>query len=376
MRGALLVALVLAGCAAPAATLDVPAREAEGRLDFSAPVDVARCTGGRCFEPSVAVDPLGRVFVTDASARLHARLRPELPFVALSPPAVPGASIGGDGHVQVDPLGRLWLSSLARTRGGDDADAVWLARSDDGGLTWPLNAVHALPGRVDRQWLVFPEGELILTYNDLDAGIRAATSTDDGATLGEAALLAPGAHVHGQGVAARDGRVLVPYFDYGSAPAFRLAVREAGAWTVDTLVGPPGEFFPALAETADGFVAAWRGAEEELLVATSSDARAWTAPERWSIEGERLVASPWLASGGSLAVVWPSTRGAPEVGHHAARLVDGRLFAGTAREGLVAPLDARAARTDFAHVATGNAGELLVVWVEDEDALRLAVHQG
>jgi hypothetical protein len=215
----------------------------------------------------------------------------------------------------------------------------------------------------------------VLTYNDVSAGVRAATSADAGASFGDAILISPGDRVHGMGLATDDGRVLVPIFHYGDPAELRLAVREGGSWSYALRVGPPGDFFPSLGRSGAGYVAAWRDADKALLVATSPDARAWSAPARWSPEETTLAASPWVVSGDTTRVTWPALDARGSLSHRLGSLEDASVRYGDARAGLHSDLRDRPAYTDFAHAATLPDGRAVVVWNEGGDRLAVAVEE-
>lgn len=189
----LLVPLLLAGCAAPAADLTPAAASMPVPPAFGAPVAMAQPTGGA--EPNLAVAPDGTLWIT-AVAGSQERPNHERGAAWLWRSADGGASW----ETLREPVRGTPLGELPMTRkpfGSSDADVVvspdgwtyysdwwnWglpvtglpvgrygsylVERSPDGGRTWesvPVTTLDSLGG-IDRQWLVAgPDGFVALFY--------------------------------------------------------------------------------------------------------------------------------------------------------------------------------------------------------------------
>lgn len=362
MRAALLVllALVIAGCAAPAAEPGAP----EPGAAAAAPPFVALAIEGckaSCFEPSVATDRAGRLFATahvedelavseDRGATWTRRALPPPPTgQPTTPEALPVVmgdllhSAGrNDGLLQVDPLGRLWFSAMV------DANALQVARSDDGAASWVVNSLvppvaGATAGPVDRQWLGFgPAGDAYLTYMQWPTGLWIARSDDGGATWGafvQLATMQERAHLGGHGlpVVRADGRIAVPSaWPDPSLAHVRAHVSDDGGATFRTVdvVAPgdrPDDWEAPMAsfDATGALLVAWaetRDGVARLLVARSPDGGdAWSAPEEAAIGAS--VARAWLRADASPArLAWMDEDGAVMV----AREEQGAWVAATA----------------------------------------------
>ncbi|MEO3868132.1 sialidase family protein [Nonomuraea sp. B12E4] len=146
--------------------------------------------------------------------------------------------------VAYDARHGVWLiSSLAMT--GTGGSAVLTSRSADGGLTWgaPVTTAVAGTGDLDKSWIACDNtpaspfyGRCHVTFDDNGAGnaIRMARSSDGGLTWTVTGTSASG--LGGQPVVRPDGTVVVPYLSNArEIRSFRS--RDGGAtWSASVLV--------------------------------------------------------------------------------------------------------------------------------------------
>ncbi|MEV0383521.1 sialidase family protein [Nonomuraea sp. NPDC050643] len=152
-----------------------------------------------------------------------------------------------DPSVAFDARHGTWLiSSLALTdAGGVAGAAVLTSRSTDGGLTWsePVTTALANGGDLDKGWIVCDNtedspfyGRCYTAFDDHAAGnaIKVARSSDGGLTWAVAGTQATG--LGGQPVVRPNGAVVVPYLSNdGRIRSFRS--RDGGAtWGATVLV--------------------------------------------------------------------------------------------------------------------------------------------
>jgi hypothetical protein len=200
-------------------------------------------------------------------------------------------------------------------------------RSDDGGQTWASNVFVApsppLPGIVDRPWLAFGAGDVVvLTFSQVPTGLYVAVSRDAGATFGAFARIAAGQDrgtgYEGPPLVEPGGRILVP-FAAGAPPTLdsRIVVASSdddGATWRNVTVHATSDgsqdagWAPVLALVApERLAVAWpqtNGSAFRLAVARSDDdGRSWTAPADWGPAYGSIA--PWLAGGGGrLDAAW------------------------------------------------------------------------
>ncbi len=294
---ALLLSLALAGClgAAPFAPSSALVTLEPPRLSCPTPCALEVESGPDfAFEPAVAVDPLDPLHILAASMQipdledpdravlnpiwsdLHVSFDGGLRWETQRAPGGPDADPThenaldnkmGDAVVAFLPDGTPLFSYLANTRLGpptplrvQDGNSVYLARSPDGGRTWPeivrvaegggaFPGPLALPGSTyhDKQWLdVGPDGALLMAWVAFRNGEGAATvseapvmfsaSRDGGRTWSPARPVDDRPESDFQGASplvGEDGTWHVAYFDYDTH-ALRLATsRDQGAsWDV------------------------------------------------------------------------------------------------------------------------------------------------
>lgn len=379
---ALCLAVLAAGClglgadALPPESTQLPAG---APLDLGESVRAFATCEGACFEPSIAVDAAGRVYVAEAPGRgrLAVAPSPEAPFVPMPlPPASPDAALGGEGDrlVQTDPLGRVWVTALA-ARGADGFTGVRVMASSDGGTTWPVDHVLPLAPRTDRQWLLVDDADVVyLTYKDLDAGFAIARSDDGGATFREPVYFVDSPNgIQGRGVVLDSHRIAVPYFRYDAADAglfVALSDDRGETWT-HVMAAPPsasGIFFPSLTrdDDEDAVHLAWLDFEGRARTLTSrDDGVTWGEGRTWSLPEHRVIASPWLeAATGRLAMAYhATTKGEEAPWLHLVVLEDETVQRAAVAGPFDAPADSeRPANTDFAHLAALPDGRFVVAY--------------
>ncbi|MGH2829700.1 MAG: sialidase family protein [Actinomycetota bacterium] len=391
------------------ATLRFPAAPAAPKQLFGRPSAALRgCpyfgpTGLRsCFEPTVAVDPRGRIFVSSVAGADIARSTDggrTFARIPVPPPPLP-AAIVGDSLLQVDPRGRLFYSTLVAAV---SSYGIQVARSSDGGTTWESNTMVGLPAGngimsfgSDRQWLAFGSGETVyMTYKQLPpvwlstsvglippevvGGIMVVRSTDGGRTFSTPTFIHEvprRVSIGGMPVVDRRGRLYIPYFSgesRASPDTLSVAVSSDGGATFISypVYQPPGEtpagaYFPALAVGADGVVAAaWWDLRGSILAARSRDGgRTWSRAVRWSGR-EEAISSPWIsiARNGMLDVVWHSRAPSGAVTINLARgTPEGRSIVRGIAGTLRSFSESRPANTDFSHFTRLHDGRVITVW--------------
>lgn len=326
-----------------------------GELRFSSPVAVHSCSPSDCFEPTIAIDSGSRMFITDAGGAFIATSTPLGTFIDRPMPPPQGVLAGGDGLVQRDASDRLWFSALARLSPGN-ATGVRLAQSTDQGLTWPTDRYIALPGRVDRQWILESSGPRVaLSYNDLDAGIRVTVSEDGGASFGEPFLVARGAHIHGQGFVLGGRAIAFPYFEYSVAPRGLVLAKSVDGTTwsrhpIWTPSGGAGSFFPAMAVGSDEALhVAWLDGEASIRVGHSADGgETWRVDPPWSLTAEKAIVGPWITASQRGVSVCYMAEGGGEINTVVVRGGEAGLSRTTAIKTQPGS-EFRSGRTDFAH---------------------------
>lgn len=400
----LAAAPLLAGCAAPAAPadgLDIAPAVGPDALAFRAPVDVPLECRYSCYEPSIAVDSAGRVFISDGvTADLAVSDDGGLSWRTLAPPPPPEGAFGAiqsDVLVQVAPDDRLWFSALVIRQipgiGSNILEGIQVAASDDGGATWSLDvyltpAVDPLAAVYvpDRQWLGFAQdGAVYLTYNQIPTGIWSARSDDGGRTWSgwtrASPLEARGGAIGQSGppVVGAAGRVLVPACAReGAASGVGVFASDDGGASFARVAMLPGgcSWFPILAVAPDGrIVAAWTTGVDVLVAWSEDEGASWTEPATW---GEPAATSPWPLpdAEGSLVVAWFERDGDAAT----LRVARGTLEGGPTDDVVVVD-DVRGAsrtpaNTDYAHIARLPDGRLATVWAQTvEGLLRAAFEQ-
>lgn len=395
----MLLLLLMAACAAPIRDEPSPSPAPPAPAFAFTTASMVPCT--RCYEPTIAWDPAGRLFIVTGGGRNFSVSKDDgKTFEPLSPPSLPAGFSGvpGDVIVQVDPKGRLWWSALLLGSAPDVPNGgLHVARSDDGGASWALNlrlAVGAGPAQVtnvpDRQWLGFArDGAVYVVCTcPLYAAPMIARSQDDGRTFSAFAPILPAQGRPGPvGPPAIDGsgNVIVPFFlaadraDSGDLRGLGVGVAvstDNGASftlrTVQAVGGAPTVCcaFPSSAANNGTFFLAWTAYKGPPMVASSRDGgMTWSAAIRWGANSSGVYPHPWIAAREDrLGVAW-FEQGSLGIGVHVAT-GGGTGPTNATRVGE----DLRSPQTDFAILAQGPDGRYATVW--ERGGLNVAVQVG
>jgi hypothetical protein len=245
-----------------------------------------------------------------------------------------GAAVGsGDSEIAVTSDGRLLYADLW---GGD----VSVSASDDHGATWASTMPVSGPVGADRQWMETDGNDVYVTYQAAQglfvfpyvAGVYVAKSTDGGLTFPQVSLAAlrddptNGWHsgIEGNLVVGPDHAVymLIPQsgsdVNLGAAhsAAYRLALAKSTdgglTWALTTVADRddyPAFNFPVLAQDAAGnLYAAWGEARYDgagnylggdILVSHSADGGATWSPVQTVVTSQGSAELPWIAAGGA-----------------------------------------------------------------------------
>ena len=345
--GPVVGAALVGALAWPAALVtQAPARAAGA---FSGPVvALSRPCPSQCFEPTVAVDRQGRIFVAvgyDTAAspgggRLavstdggrHFSYRPTPPNPA------PAGTFVGDATVVVAPTGRLYYYAIVGAANGTPVPlwfyGVEVAYSDDGARTWASNALVSLPGPhpaamvlPDRPWLGFGAGRTVwLSYNQQDSSELVLRSDDGGRTFPQVAVATttPERGTWGQAGPVvydpRSGRLYLPYLTQAEAgqaasgrrSAVRVAVSTDGGRSFAShdvyrpASAPAGEGFPILSvDRSGGLSAVWatyNGTSTTVIAYSADHGVSWAPPSTWTPPepaASPTITCPWIASSSS-----------------------------------------------------------------------------
>ena len=416
-RARLAAAALVGALAWPAALVTYAPARAAGT--FSGPVvALSNPCPSQCFEPTVAVDHQGRIFVavgydTPASAgggRLgvstdgghHFTYRPTPPNPA------PAGTFVGDAAVVVAPSGRLYYYAIVGAGNGTPVPlwfyGVEVAYSDDGARTWASNALVSLPGPhpaamvvPDRPWLGFGVGRTVwMSYNQQDTSELVLRSDDGGRTFPQvaAATTTPERGTWGQaGPVVYDpgsGRLYLPYLtqaEPGQAAsrrrsAVRVAVSADGGRSFvphdvyRPASAPVGEGFPILSVDPSGRLSAvwasYNGTSTTMVASSGDHGVTWSSPSVWAPPepgASPTITCPWIASLSSATDVmayhyagksidaWFATA-VPKARPAWSALARGiGVISGSANSGA-------ACNTDFANFAIAPDGCAVAVWAD------------
>jgi len=336
LAAAALLGLLLAGCAA---THDPPAASAPSptaSLGIPAAVPALKCSAN-CWEPAIAIDGAGRIFVTlaqepglavstDGGASFTDVGKPPLPSGA------PAGLLPGDATVATSPDGRLFYYAFLAEPTGLVLPApvgIQVAVSKDAGRTWDCNVfLSALNGPSQpvvspwKSWLGFgPGGTVYMDWNSRGTGLWSARSDDGGATWTQFTKVSPAddriiSVFMGPPVVDAQGRVYVAYFGAQTpnepnpflpqGHELRVATSDdkGATWAQHVVArsdvpGYVGSYFPALAIDPAGRLALanW-DPDGHMQVRASLDRGAtWGEPVQWS-GANATDAAPWLAASG------------------------------------------------------------------------------
>lgn len=292
------------------------------------------------FEPSVAVDGNGVVYLTAAQGVRLAD--PEASWLWVSDdggrtfrvvPASGGSGrsnlpVGFEGHVDATADGKAYFVDLTLA-------SITVARSADGGKTWDLRTpAAALVGGGDREWVAAgPGDDVYVGWNQLPSGYWIMGSKDGGRTFpvqtplpgtGAASPAGPGWSYAAVPAVAPDGKVHVARAEddgvavYTSADGARTFTRVV-AWPAE---GEVGWLFSTATVDAAGTL--YVSTVEELDQGTrvryaySKDGGATFSPPREVSSAPGVHAMQWGAAGpqGHFAVAFyenPAGSGVPDV---------------------------------------------------------------
>lgn len=310
-----------------------------------------------CFEPTVARSSSGLAVLEVGGNWIATQTEGvgfvERPFVG----GMPTSTVGrpqGDATLLTGAEGDLWFTSMVGTPTGRQ---IRIARSMDGGGTWARDELVAMPGEVDRPWLV-PSEPLWITYNDLASGIRVSRESSGGSF--DPVLVAPGVHLHGEAIVDAGALVVPIVRPDGSAGVVRVTAGAVSEETVPGSAATKGTFFPDLAIREDGSLAlAWLGAGGKIWMARHAD-DAWSAP--FLVGGGAVAAGPAVIPGAS----------DDDVLYYAAKaggiaLVDARIRGNatlgvvTVADGVTSTVADRPGGTDFVSAVRWEGGIVAVV---------------
>jgi len=325
-----LAALAFAGCAAPMLGGPLaPASTAEPTLRALPPVQLP--TTAPVFEPSVASDGAGNLFVTASHPfdAMHLWASHDNGTSFAEVPAMDGASMrdlpaGAEGQPAVAPDGTVYAADLY-------LGSVTLMASADHGKTWELRSVVStrLAGG-DRPWLAAgPNGSVYLAWNQIPTGFWVAASHDGGRTfptqtmfpgteMGAGEFVVPGVPAVGP-----DGALYVAR--NGAEGPSLFVSRDGGQTFQRTLAwkasGPVGWLFTTAAVDAAGNVYVTSAEQKEsgtrVLWAVSRDGGRSFDPPREATAAPGIHVHPWSAAGakGRLALAFyenPNGTGTPD----------------------------------------------------------------
>lgn len=299
-----LVVLLFAGCATPGPGDDADPTPVAGASRFLAPVDLG--PGGP--EPVIVLSPEGdRVYVAaqdpnGGGPRVFVSKDGGATFTTKRPTT----QGGGEVDLAAGPNGAVYLSQL-----GARGNVVSVSR--DRGETWTTSPLGSASQYFDREWLaVDRQGRAYIVAREFGqtASAGVARSDDGGLTFpprgkawtaldepGEAngPLVAVGSDVHLVYVCQGGEAVCISTSKDGGLTWSRSIVAQRGASVANV--------YPSLAATGSGLLATWSDASEGALavyVSRSADGVSWGAPTKVS-HAAGTSTLPWIAARGSTA---------------------------------------------------------------------------
>jgi hypothetical protein len=215
-----------------------------------------------------------------------------------------------DPAVAYDPLHNVWMISGLAIDASVNGAAVLTSRSTDGGLTWQNPVTVALaPGTFfDKNWITCDTwaasphyGNCYTEWDDAGIGsqIQMSTSTDGGLTWGPVRLPPVPGGLNGQPVVQPNGTVVVPY-NASNIRAFR-STDGGNTWTASVTVASDTEHNPAGGLRGGGLISAevdaagkvyvvWQDCRfrnctaNDIVMTTSTDGITWSAVQRIPID--------------------------------------------------------------------------------------------
>lgn len=344
----LVVTAALAGCVGPQGA-EPTVNNVLGQLPFvrdlvaagpvfGAEVVVDNALGGS--EPSLVVDPEGRIFVAAPTGLLNAQdqrfsgqfWRSEddgLTFEHLPGLGVGGlygtSFGGGDSDIATDAQGNLYAIDL------------WLGNvgflsSTDHGDTWQGSPVTFAASGTDRQWVEVNQatGEVYVTVNSLSTGLWVAKSADSGLTFPQQTLAVPHADRGGcicpPGAFTVDeatGNIYLPYYINPNGVGVAISTDGGASFTPTVVPGTEGSALPddeggeiggpftvITHDTAGNLYLVWEevtDAGRRIVLQTSPDqGQSWSEPRRIRDGAMTAQLMPWVVAGeaGRVAVAW------------------------------------------------------------------------
>jgi len=257
----------------------------------------------------------------------------ELPGVTRNAPQPGTAEAASDPVVAYSALHGVWLISTLAIR---DPTRLTISRSTDG-RTWssPIDAASAPPAgqniAFDKQWLACDNGvaspfrgRCYLAYNDWTRrGMSLQTSTDGGLTWSEPVTMPWAPFLLGHFPVVQPNGTLVILTRFGTNERSLVAIRSRdGGATLEapvtiapmrsTAPGHRAPDIPSADVDASGRVwVAWHGCTaraacngNDVLVSSSADGVAWTAPVRATTGRHASIPAIAAGPGGRVGVVY------------------------------------------------------------------------
>ena len=358
--------------------LDCPSPRVErGRLPKGAPLafesalfagpanpDPTGTTNIGGFEPYLATDEEGVIYVADGFDRLLRSTDGGRSFLPLAAPVHENARSLGD--VALLAIGeRVWYAKTLATEGSDNA-GLRIASSLDGGVTWRQEP-PMLEGAPDRPWLAEVDGGLGMTWVDLQ------DHTTWMRRLGGEAKYVGEGFGYGNVVASSAGLV--------AASCSSLFLESVGrvSYPFELTVEMECTHLPMLASDppTDRLDLAFVDREGRVCVARSQDGgRTWTRIvhcEHAALLGSTdRVPELWaVGQGHQTAVAW-FEREADDLVLRVMRLDEDVVSLGSIAAGPIGPADAPA-NTDFPALAFLPDGRLVAAWTMTGGGTAVAV---
>ncbi len=396
LRGVVLVALVtlISGCVSPGGT-PPPAENDATALVFElrdvtlscqppATSALALVRGlNPCFEPTIAIDPSGRIYVANVRTGDIAVSDDDgasWGTIAAPPPPADFHAWRSDVTLHAAPSGRVYWSAITlQTVQGPGlphvlghTSGVQVAWSDDQGASWTsthLTTVGSPPTPMvspDRQWLVTgPGSDVYLTFASYN-GDWTVRSDDGGVTWTTWAQKAGGPPL-----VVTSGTVLVGNCDFVTGTFSIHRSTDRGVTYATGAVASGGCFqWPVIAEAPDGALfATWWAGRDIFGAVSRDDGKSWGPPIPWA-KNASVGAWPLIDSTGKLTLVWIGP-----LGNRAVHVATGPFDGAPTLDRVVSePFDTRrsAQSTDYAVGALTPDGRVTIPYAQPS-VIRLAI---